>query len=75
MAVPFAENSPTASPIQRSLQATIIQTHEKSFVNQRITSFEAIFNAGWQMLARPLRYGNHAAVFAELLKSHSGEGN
>ncbi len=75
MSVTFAKNSPTASPIQSSLQAGIIQTLDKSFVNQRITSFATIFNAGWQTLARPLRYGNHAAAFAELLKSHSGEGN
>lgn len=47
----------------------------KSYINQRIAEAETNFDTNRKALARPLRYGTHAAVFAELLKSRSGEGN
>ena len=51
------------------------QYFNKVYLNQSIAEAHEIFGANCKTLAQPLHTGIHAAAFAELLKSQSGEGN
>jgi hypothetical protein len=75
MSVTFAKRTATFGEKRSHLNRVINQTFDKSFENQAIASRRQNFYAPWHRLAQPLRYGNHAAAFAELTKSRFGEGN
>jgi hypothetical protein len=75
MSSTFTENTTNARTNQAVRHKNSIRIFDKVDVNQRTTLTRRSFQVIKESLARPLPYGNHAAAFAELLKSQYGEGN